>query len=333
MGKEKWFVKEEELDDFQYDITQLNPSYSYIIQGCAGSGKTILALWRAKQIQSSKRGSFYIIVFTKALRQFISDGIREIGIDTNRVVYEWDWEKRKGKPSADYIIVDEAQDFPESRIKEFVAKSGTSTMFFGDTAQQLYKNRGTSIGNIAHSTSFPIRELNYNYRLPKKIARVAQLIMTQRDELERRCKKEGTFKPIVKKCYSQDAELDFIVNRIKTRNLTDVAVLVPYNKQVYKIYNYFNSKGVNAQVKYNFDGDWLDTLDFSSNNPSITTYHSSKGLQFDTVFLPFCEVDDDFMRNALYVALTRASKNVIISYSNYLSPFFNAVPGNLLERI
>lgn len=335
MGKEKWFVREEELDDLQYDIANLNPDFSYIIQGCAGSGKTILALWRAKQLQASNRGTYYILVFTKALRQFISDGIREIGISQDRVLYEWDWENRKGKPGADYLIIDEAQDFPPDRIKEFQSRASKSVMFFGDTAQQLYKDRGTSIGNIAHVTSFPLRELNYNYRLPKKIARVAQFVMSQRDELEKRCKKEGSDLPLIKRCSSITEQLDFIINRMQSQNLADVGIIVPYNTQVKEVYNYFNSKGLKAQVKYRIEGsnESLETLDFSSTNPSILTYHSSKGLQFENVFLPFCEVDDEFMRNPLYVGITRASKSLVITYTASLSPFFKSVPSNLYQSI
>ncbi len=65
-------------------------------------------------------------------------------------------------------------------------------------------------------------------------------------------------------------------------------------------------------------------------------YHSSKGLQFKTVFLPFCEdsIADTFWKKAFYVALTRTSENLIITYSNNLTPFLaQAINRNLVQVI
>lgn len=51
----------------------------------------------------------------------------------------------------------------------------------------------------------------------------------------------------------------------------------------------------------------------------MMTYHSSKGLQFEHVFIPECTVEDDANRNPLYVAVTRTYRALYIMHSGNLS--------------
>lgn len=50
------------------------------------------------------------------------------------------------------------------------------------------------------------------------------------------------------------------------------------------------------------------------------TYHSAKGLQFETVFLPYIEnfSGQESDRKALYVAMTRTYRNLYVMYSTRL---------------
>jgi superfamily I DNA/RNA helicase len=345
MPAEKWFINESELDDYQYSIKELDTKRSFVIQGCAGSGKTILALWRAKELQESSKGSFFVLVFTKALRKFIEDGIREIGIDSAKVLYQWDWENRKNKEDADYFIIDEAQDFTLSELNYIKGKAKISVMIFGDTAQQLYqvkrvtldgnpRNENTSsMPSIAASLNIQIRDLTFNYRLPKRIARYAEYINSQSDKLEPRCKKEGAFYPVIKKCSNNQDELNWIIQKIKDNNLKDVGILVPYKDNVRQIYEYFNQFDLNPECYFWAGNDSNFSLDFSTPNPKILTYHSAKGLQFQSVFLPYCEVNDDFFKNPLYVALTRTYERLYISYTNEISYYLSNVPKTMQGKI
>ena len=40
MAKEAWYINESELDDYQIPIIQKKLESSFIVKGCAGSGKT-----------------------------------------------------------------------------------------------------------------------------------------------------------------------------------------------------------------------------------------------------------------------------------------------------
>ena len=63
MAKRSFYVKDSELDDYQVKVINKKTDNSYIVKGCAGSGKSILALWKAKQIQDEHKGTYLYIVF------------------------------------------------------------------------------------------------------------------------------------------------------------------------------------------------------------------------------------------------------------------------------
>lgn len=132
MAKRSFYVKDSELDDYQVKVINKKTDNSYIVKGCAGSGKSILALWKAKQIQDEHKGTYLYIVFTKALMQYMADGISQVGIPQRNVDYHWHWQNRAGCPSADYIIVDEAQDFSKEDIELFRSKAKKALLLYGD---------------------------------------------------------------------------------------------------------------------------------------------------------------------------------------------------------
>lgn len=341
MPKRSFFVKDSELDDFQRKIIDKRTDNSFIVKGCAGSGKSILALWKAKQIQNENKGSYQIIVFTKALKRYMSDGIRHIGIPDANVVnfdacFYWTkepkWERGSWKRGDfDYIIVDEAQDFSEEDIRLLKSKARKALLLYGDSAQQLYQfidgKNTISMEQMAVTTGYQTEQLVFNHRLPKKIARVAAYISSVDDDLEGRCTNEGNEKPKIYCCRSFNAQMDKIAEIIRNRNFEDVGILFRNNEKVKQAYDYLKNKGLNVEAKINRDMD----LDFNSDNPKILTYHSAKGLQFEAVFIPDCTCEDEEDRNPLYVAITRSYQSLYILHSGDLSSFFDDVPENLYE--
>ena len=331
MAKRSFYVKDSELDDYQVKVINKKTDNSYIVKGCAGSGKSILALWKAKQIQDEHRGSYMFIVFTKALMLYMADGIKEVGISQRNVDYHWHWVNRAGCPSADYIIVDEAQDFSKEDIELFKSKARKALLLYGDSAQQLYTfiqdKKTVSMEDIQYFTKFPVEQLVFNHRLPKKIARVAQYINSENDELEERCTVEGTEKPKILEYPTVEKQYDAIIELIQNKHMEDVGILFRQNDEVEEAYNYFQEHGLNVEAKF---GKHMD-LDFTSDNPKLMTYHSSKGLQFENVFLPDCTVEDDDNRNPLYVAVTRTYQSLYILHSGNLSSLFDDVPRDLYD--
>lgn len=338
MPREKWLVDPAELDEFQREIMALSLDDSYLIKGCAGSGKTILALYRANEIliaakAKGEMSSFTMVVYTKALQSFIRSGIIELGIGPRQVIYSKQWDGS----TVDHLIIDEAQDFNKEDIEGFDAAKIKSIMLYGDSQQQIY-SEGLTTEEIAKQLGLPEKELLKNYRLPKLIASYASYVGKDKD-LEKKCVKNGSEKPRLKWFNTWQAELDYIIAEIRTRNYTDVAILLPFNDHEVAPYNnfhrnietvkdYFDHNSVSLEYKFNGNMD----LDFDSELPKVMTYHSSKGLQFETVFIPFCDIPQhdkwlvDKYQNALYVALTRTYRNLYLTHTERLTPFFKGIP-------
>ena len=125
------------------------------------------------------------------------------------------------------------------------------------------------------------------------------------------------------------------MNKIENENLKDVGILLPENPQVLAVFNYLQTKGQMAGVRYSENQRVHEALDFSGNIPNIMPYHSSKGLQFETVFMPFCgsNITGIFWRNPFYVALTRTVKTLIITYTGLPSSFFHEIDRTLYQII
>lgn len=348
MPKEKWLIDPSELDEFQREIRGLDINGSYVVKGCAGSGKTLLALYRALDIHISLTAedeeevpSFTLVVYTKALKGFLRSGIIELGIPIRQIIHfeKWDGD------AVDYIIVDEAQDFTESEIDDLSNASMKSIMLYGDSEQQLYKTKDEkktlTIEEIALRLSLEHFELVKNYRLPRTLAALAAHISSDKT-LEGKCVKEGLEKPRLKKFSGWKEELDYIMNEIRTRNYTDVAILVPFairgsapknnmHRNIEDVHEYFDEKGFRHEYKKSDSRSPGLEIDFESELPKLITYHTSKGLQFETIFIPFCDYpghDDWFIeryKTALYVGLTRSYKNLYITYSERITPFLSGL--------
>ncbi len=307
---------------------------------CFRKSKTILPHWLDKKIFNDhqaiyapehERYEYNLDLNEEELKVYMADGISQVGIPQRNVDYHWHWQNRAGCPSADYIIVDEAQDFSKEDIELFRSKAKKALLLYGDSAQQLYtfiKDKQTvSMEDIQYFTKFPVEQLVFNHRLPKKIARLAQYLNSESDELEERCTEEGVEKPKIIKYNNITEQYDAIISLIQNKNMEDVGILFRHNDEVERAYEYFKNHGLNVEAKY---GQFMD-LDFSSDNPKMMTYHSSKGLQFEHVFIPECTVEDDANRNPLYVAVTRTYRALYIMHSGNLSSLFDDVPTSLYD--
>ncbi len=334
MAKQNFFLNEDELDDFQLQLLRKRIDRSMIVSGCAGSGKSILALWKAKQIQDIASGkSYQFIVFTKALHRYMSDGIKAIGLNDDNFIYHYKWIE-KGCPSADFIIVDEVQDFTFEEINQFKKAAKIAFFFWGDSAQAIYKNLKSTqniASIVAEAAPIELDKLYQNYRLPLPIARFAAHFGND-EELIIKCKKEIPDLPKILRYTTLEEQLDVAMQQIKNRGITDSALLFYDNAMVKRAYNYLKNEGYSIEANYrdkqDFRNDMAD-LNFSSDNPKLMTYHSAKGLQFEAVFMPECNPPEKMGIDPLYVAMTRSYRHLFVMYSAQLSCYFDAVPKDL----
>ena len=309
-------------DQHQQIIINMSAERTTVVKGIAGSGKSLTLLKKAKQV-STFTTSYAIIVYTKSLKQFFVDELAEIGETRKHVYYFKEWQKST-KPNYKYMFIDECQDFNAEEIADF-RKHGQYCWFFGDTYQSIMVFPDHSVQTVevtARQIGVHPQDLCINHRLTIENAKVGEHIFPD-TRLSFACIKHGP-KPRLIQTTSQ---LDKIIELVNN-GLTDVGILVYYNKQVTIIRDYFQSKGIPVQWK---DKDDMD-IDFKSTSPKIITWHCAKGLQFNDVFIPCCGLEEyrDYVSydfepmqeriSALYVATTRPLENLYLLYTSNLAP-------------
>lgn len=346
MAKKDWMLTESELDEDQIKFLMTINDKSCIVSGCAGSGKSVLALIKAQRIQKEKGDNYQIIVFTKTLCNYMNTGRKALDLHNN-FHYHWEWKNRLGCPHADYVIVDEIQDFTSDDIKEFISATDKNFFFFGDTAQSIYGGLRDTMPVHAINRLFPYERepknftLYRNYRLPIPVAKVAQYIGLDLEPFEiSTYKSKETAVPRFIRYQSLREQINAIARIIKRQNFTDVGILLPRHNEILTVSNLLDSNDIDHEIRYKDNVDWrnnIDNLDFNTTNPKLMTYHSAKGLQFETVFLPnispLSNNDDKRIseQKALYVAMTRTYRDLYVMYSGVLPEPLNEVPKNLYK--
>jgi superfamily I DNA/RNA helicase len=246
-----------------------------------------------------------------------------------------------------HIIIDEGQDFSPMMLKSLVhavPADGTFT-FFGDVAQQIYgttlswKSSGIDVKSKINETK-KIWKFENNYRNPREVAVFAQDIANH-ELWEKKSDEYVTpkfetpaagVKPTLVKYRDKEAEATALVQLLKNKSGRNV-VIVKDRNIVRDMANYLKRNGISAiEIHRETSSGLLD-------GTYVTTFHSAKGLEFDSVYIPYlndsefpdpenleaAESDNTIYANALklfYVAVTRAIQSVIMSYSDDLTRLF-----------
>lgn len=332
-------IEEDSMDDDQLDLIEYTNDKSMLVAGCAGSGKSVIAMHKAMQLQKAGK-DVILIAYTLSLKDFM-----RIGVESNsyRFLHYHQW-KKQGMPPADYIIVDEIQDFTHDEIMEFIQAAKKCFLFFGDTAQSIYRHYGRatmSIDEISEMTGLDVLQLYNNYRLPRPVAKITQdyVGVDVPEYKEKVYQNRESELPHIVRVENDSQEFECICDIIKANSDKSIGILYHNNESVLQLYQQMLDYGVNCEFKYNRqenDGTirTKGNLNFYSTLPKIMTYHSAKGLQFDVVILPqFTDATDVDTRKSVYVAMTRTMKKLYVLYQGVGCPSpLNAVPAHLYSK-
>lgn len=261
--------------------------------------------------------------------------------------YDWDdvaiavHHEMQSDTSARYykhVVIDEGQDFSPAMLRSLAAAipdDGTLT-FFGDVAQQIYGTRVSWRSAGLH----PPKEWKFeeNYRNTKQIAQLAVAIAgmpyyvgTPDLVVPNKPKADGPL-PTIVTCATDSAETDFVISQAKSLCRTQsVAILLRRRDREDRFLNALARSGVPLQRLHRDANKW-----FSGPSISVGTFAAAKGLEFDTVLIPYC--NDDMMPDPerldvfddpedglgeegrlLYVAVTRARSGLIFVHSRELT--------------
>lgn len=223
-----------------------------------------------------------------------------------------------------HLIIDEFQDLQINMTEALVkiCKYPDNIVFIGDLAQSIYKRVSTWKSFSVNKRK--IFELTGNFRNTKQIAKAAESLLDNEYKLKLYDRADYTEmipsgaqgpKPVVAICRNAGEQEWYIKNELKNLPKDESTVLILRSKSRSR-----RSSGINRLF----------------NESNIITMHSSKGLEFDNVFI--ADVNENFLpgntasdkgkaadlnneRRLLYVAMTRARKRLYITSSGKPSCF------------
>lgn len=352
-----WLVPPSDLTLEQIRAIELPTDEHKVIMGGPGSGKTIVLLYRAQylaQMGNVPPGRFHIFVFTNVLSTYIRSAMEVLGIpescvstldDWCRQYYETHisrrvpWDKvakqpdfpairdgvlthysKSGRASHpfDFVLVDEGQDLDRKCFELLTRIAGHVTTCM-DHNQQIYDGRSNE-GDILNALGLRRGQVAFleTFRCCPYITQMASLFIP--DERQRAAYLQQTKTaqtdietPLLYHATQFGDEKQMLIEIVKLRVQKGerVAVLLPLKRQVFGFAQGMREAGLDVETQ--------DDLDFSSETPKVITYHSGKGLTFDTVLLPrltprsFSIFSPERIERLLFVGLTRATRWAYLS--------------------
>lgn len=244
-------------------------------------------------------------------------------------------QERVGKMFS-HVLVDEYQDinYMQGRAINLFLREHDNIAVVGDDAQAIYSFRGANLREILdfenryHGTKKIIMDLNY--RSTSTIVNASSAVIDRnligfKKDLKSASGRKG--EPIyIAKRYSPEDEARFIASIINYLE-GETAILVRVGWLIQPIEEALKEKGISYEVLKDKSRLLESDSDKHSEKVTISTIHASKGLEFDNVIIAGVEegiiphylsldgygnIEEE--RRLFYVALTRAKKQVVITY-------------------
>lgn len=357
----RWMIREDQLDPEQREFldSEIYKQGSVWVQGFAGSGKSILLAYAIKEVlRQEPRAKIAVVVYTHSLIDMIQTGLRELGVSVSRIPVVTYFAFRKNSERYDYIFCDEVQDLPWEDLANM--KSQCRKLYLaGDSNQSIYEGT-VEPQDIEKITNARPYTLNIIHRLTPSIINAVQKLVPEMDIFS--AKQDATKQDVrIRLCEAANRtqEYEYIYNEaLKGVRVGDSSAILFHNHDA--IITFANTilelnnkaqwprkendfgkpdyKDMNKHLQRHgipleYIGNKYGSLESASGEGRIIlmTYHSSKGLDFDNVFLPNQGLANFHLKasseETLYmVAITRSRKNLYLSYfsgngnSGFLSP-------------
>lgn len=328
------------------------------VTGPAGSGKTLLALWRLQALQDAGRKAIYVCYnkdLAAALRKrnpSCSDSIvnvdklfRDLCAPSGGVRIEGDVGRyfkdelplrildiAAAMPRDqlyDAIIVDEGQDFSESQLyalHELMRPSDGQWVIFSDRKQDIFKSgSGDEVGAEV------VFKLHYNCRNTVEVNQATNQYLRSRDRIESMPGVPRGESPRVLRCADRKAMAAKAWEIAKEwSSERGVVILSPYTLEKSSLAGHASGRGLALSTD-------LDAL----GKPGVVYYstiRSFKGIEASAVILIDADIPRDveaspFRREDLYVACTRPTARLaVLTHSDEAARWFTeATPTEGLE--
>lgn len=347
----------------------LSENECILITGCPGSGKTTVANFRASSLEKQKK-QFKYIIYARMLESYVKSSFSNpnLMINEDRVSTfgSWFWSmyrtlvfnengvkvkpdvveakfKRSGKLFKE-MIFDETQDLDINIISSlpYIADSLT---ICADDAQNVYEESPTSaveqIKSVLENKGFTVKDvhLGINFRNPPEIYAFAKALIPNNPagNIERFMKAPGQ-KPVFQVLKDKWTMYERMLNIIRNRRNENIGILCDTKSQINSISNFLGNKGIEHTSFHTYMKEELKKEQLSDmKRVVVCTNKSAKGLEFQTVIIPFVEEmkTDESNRKCYYVACTRAERNLYLmaSTGDSSASLLAQINPNLYEKI
>lgn len=356
----------QELSTEQDSAFNLPVKGNHLIVGPPGSGKTVVAIYRAEMLRNAN-ASAQFIVFNNTLNQYLDSVLQQRKLENmTSTFHKWfpswyrsstheeppridqftfDWNAIFRSIGSNFesftrypnLIIDEGQDFPREfyRVMRLLVENLT---VFADENQRINESNST-IDDI--SQALGIQNLYYlhkNYRNSRPIAEFASYFYTGlRSGIPDLPERDGV-KPRLFHL-SRQQQINLISNYANNNPTKTIGVMV-YSKQDLKsLYDDLLIRIKNPVEMYYAELKGFNKIHFHVSGVKLVTYASAKGLEFDTVFLPLLDhvrtdarIDD--LKMKFYVLVSRAREELfLLSDGDRIPPIMSHIPKTLYEYI
>lgn len=295
------------------------------ISGGPGTGKSVVSIWRHIRNHELGTQKSLLLTYAKTLRFVLAAAANiEHGVAGQHVETTFDWITRHNPFSQDYdeMIIDEAQDVSSDRYETL--KGLTAAISYGaDDEQMLYPGQQTTEAQLREL--FPANRhytLDQNHRNTYEVMHFVKAALPNRlisnNVLDRlRVERSTGRKP---QCILTGGTHEGLIAAIKSiveqfqEETHNIGILLPLTTDVDRMHSQLLDAGVNC-TKYHFKCPDITLIE----NVHVTTFKSSKGIEFDTVIIPkFGAWRENIAsldvvgENDYYVAFTRAKRNLYL---------------------
>lgn len=356
----------QQLSKQQDEINNLPMDGSHLVIGPPGTGKSVMALYRAQMYKKGRR-DVRLLVHSRLLSQYTQNAVRQLSIGTlvdtfhswwtgfyqahyrrrppTLAPYVYDWPQILQQVNTDppekgaipYLIIDEGQDLP----REFyiVAQHlATHLTVFADENQRLTEHNSTlddirAFGGFGRRTHI----LDRNYRNTREIAELAAVFEQGLGAGAAKPPERRGPRPAMARHTTLNDAVQQIVRFERAYSDLEIGVFTPTKRVQKQFVNRLQGKTVSPIQSYvGGHGSKAEKLDFDTPGVKVINYPSTKGLEFDAVFVPELQrawFTGPSVDMQLYVLLSRAREQLFLGYSGEGIPeHVKRFPDELLER-